>query len=272
MWPTSELGRDGNSLIELTHADIEISDQDQARSVLRGIRPNVVINTAGFHGLDGCETEPLKGFLINGLALKYLAESCRELDATLVHVSSSYVFSGNSKRPYTEDDAVDPTTAYGISKLAGEQFVRAILPDNHVLVRSSRFYGQEGSNFVADMLKDARAGLPIRMADDWVSSPTYSQDLAESMLQVIARGGRGTFHITNAGACNQYEFALCVFELADVKAEVTPVKVADLGFTAQRQANAALDNKHLREIGLSQPRPWQEALADYLKLIGRLAA
>lgn len=278
LWQTSELGKRGDQLIGLVHADIEVTDEDQVRSILSGIQPSLVINTSAFHRVDDCESQPLKALQVNGLGVKYLAESCRELGAVLMHFSTDYVFSGEGMKPYSETDAALPVSAYGISKVAGEQYLRYLMPEDHILVRSSGLYGVagasgKGGNFVETMLRFAREGNPIKVVNDQVSAPTYTLDLAAAVLDIIAKGGRGTYHVTNAGACSWFDFAKEIFSLVGMNPDLTAISSSDYAAAANRPAYSVLENARLRELGLSQPRAWQEALADYLQVKGhRLAA
>ncbi len=277
LWPTSGPGQRGDELICLTHADIEVTDEEQVRSVLGGIQAGLVINTAAFHRVDDCETEALKAFQVNGLGVKYLAEACRDMNAVLMHFSTDYVFDGRQTKPYRESDDARPLSAYGISKAAGEQFLRYLLPEQHILVRSSGLYGVagasgKGGNFVETMLRFAREGRPISVVEDQVSAPTSTADLAATLLELIEKRGRGTFHITNAGRCSWFEFASQIFDLVELSPDLSPTSSAEFGSAAKRPAYSVLENAHLREIGVEQPRPWQEALADYLRLKGQLAA
>lgn len=276
-WPASALGRRGDELVMLTHADIEVTEEARVRSVLSAIQPSMVINTAAYHRVDDCETHALDAFRVNALGVKYLAEACRDLGATLMYFSTDYVFDGEKRSPYLEDDPARPVSAYGISKAAGEQFLRYILPNDHILIRSSGLYGVAGAsgkdgNFVETMQRFARAGRPIRVVDDQVSAPTYTLDLAEALLNVIAADGRGTFHITNAGQCSWYEFAAEIFRRLGLTPDLAPISSGEFGAAARRPRYSVLANRRLREIGLSQPRGWQEALADYFRLKGQLAA
>jgi dTDP-4-dehydrorhamnose reductase len=275
LWSTSPLA--GEELIALTHADIDVIDERWVRSVLGGVRPDLVINTAAFHRVDDCEAAPRDALRVNALGVKYLAETCRDLGAVLMHFSTDYVFDGASKKAYSEDAAARPISSYGISKLAGEQFLRYILPDSHILIRSSGLYGAagasgKGGNFVETMVRLARDGDPIKVVSDQISSPTYTLDLAETLIELIHRGGRGVFHITNAGECSWHDFAQEIFSMLDLHPDLAPTTSAEFGAIAQRPAYSVLANTRLAELGLSQPRPWREALGDYLRLKGRLAA
>jgi dTDP-4-dehydrorhamnose reductase len=276
-WPDSSLARKGHELIGLTHADLEVSDQQQTRSVLMGIAPNLVINTSAYHRVDDCETQVMQAFRINALAVKHLADACKEIGATLLHFSTDYVFDGRASAPYEEEQAPNPISAYGASKAAGEFILRYVLPNSHILVRSSGLYGRagasgKGGNFVETMLRMARQGQRIRVVDDQVSAPTYTEDVAEALLAAIDAGARGTFHITNQGQCSWYEFAAEVFGLTGLKPDFGPTTSAEFGAAAQRPAYSVLGNDRLGDLGIAQPRHWSEALKHYLRAKGHIAS
>ena len=273
LWPRSGLAQKGHELVGLTHHDLEVKDADQVRSVLIGLEPIIVINTSAFHRVDDCEDQAGEAFAVNALGVKNLAEACADTGALLVHFSTDYVFDGTATAPYREEDAASPISAYGVSKAAGEHFLRYLLPDRHVLVRSSGLYGfagasGKGGNFVETMLRVAREGKPIRVVQDQVSAPTHTLDLAETLLAVLENGATGTFHMTNAGACSWHDFAREIFRLAEVTADLSPVTSKEWGSRASRPAYSVLENAHLHELGIPAPRPWQEALAAYLQLKG----
>ncbi|HXH22582.1 MAG TPA: dTDP-4-dehydrorhamnose reductase [Dehalococcoidia bacterium] len=275
LWPQSRLAARGVELVSLTHADLEVADRAAVQSVLTGIGPEAVINTSAFHRVDDCETQVMEAFRVNALGVKHLAEACRDLGAVLVHFSTDYVFDGAKRTPYSESDAPNPISAYGVSKAAGEYILRYTLPDGHILVRSSGLYGVagasgKGGNFAETMLRLARQGQQIRVVDDQVSAPTYTHDLAETLFRVLDSGARGTVHITNSGQCSWYEFASAIFELAGLKPDFRPVSSAEFGSPAKRPAYSVLANDRLRALGIAQPRPWQEALADYMKAKGHV--
>jgi dTDP-4-dehydrorhamnose reductase len=275
LWPGSAVG--GDELIALTHADIDVTDPELLRSVLAGIGPNLVINTAAYHRVDDCEENSLLALQVNALAVKNLAEVCRDLGATVMHFSTDYVFSGRKGAPYRELDGTDPISAYGISKAAGEHFLRYILPEDHILVRSSGLFGVagasgKGGNFVEAMIRLARDGRPIRVVDDQIATPTFTLDLAATLLEVIAKGGRGTFHITNAGQCSWHEFASEIFRQVGLTPDLQAISSEEYSAKALRPPYSVLENSRLAEVGLKQPRPWREALAVYLRLKGRIPA
>jgi dTDP-4-dehydrorhamnose reductase len=277
LWSDSVLGRRGDELIGLTHADIEVTDPNFVRSVLSGVQPSIVINTAAYHDVDQCEANPLEAFQVNALGAKHVAEACRDLGALMVHFSNDCVFDGTKGTPYVEDDSPAPISAYGISEVGGERFLRYILPEDHLLVRSVGLYGVagasgKGGNFLETMLRLAREGQAIRVVDDQITTPTYTLDLAETLLEVIAKDVRGTLHITNAGQCSWYEFTNEVFDMLGMHPDFAAISTAEARDPAQRPQYSVLDNSRLQSLGIKQPRHWREALMDYLKLKGRIAA
>lgn len=276
-WAASGLASAGDEIIPLTHADIDVTEPDWVRSVLSGVQPNVVINTSAFHRVDDCESLPLTALQVNALGVKFLAEACRDLNATLMHFSTDYVFDGAAKSPYQETDQPSPVSAYGISKLAGENFLRYILPESHILIRSSGLYGAggasgKGGNFVEAMLRLQREGRQLRVVNDQVSAPTFTVDLAEAVLELIRLEARGTFHVTNAGQCSWHEFASSIFENLGLSTEIEPVSTAQYGSAAHRPAYSVLANDRLKALGMKPLRAWNEALREYLQLKGHLPA
>jgi len=260
----------------LTHADLDVCDLERAREVLGGLKPDVVINTSAYHKVDVCEDEPGASFAVNASGAYGLARLAAELDFTLVHFSSDYVFSGFEGTPRRETHLPAPISVYGASKLAGETLARAYAP-RHYVIRTTGLYGVagasgKGGNFVETMLRFAREGRPIRVVDDQITSPTYTLDLADVLLDVIAQEVRGTLHVTSAGRCSWYEFAGEVFDMLGLHPDFAAISTAEARDAAKRPAYSVLDNSRLEQLGLEQPREWREALADYLRLKGRLAA
>jgi dTDP-4-dehydrorhamnose reductase len=265
-------------LIPLTHADIEITDRRSVEAMLDELKPQVVINTAAFHRVDDCEDQPGRTFAVNGEAVRGLAESCGARDILLVHMSTDYVFGGEDSRrvPYRETDAPFPINVYGVSKLAGEYFVRS-LARRHVVVRTSGLYGTAGSsgkggNFVELMVRLAREERPIRVVDDQRLSPTYTHDLAQKIVELIGSDGYGIYHVTSDGECSWYEFATAIFAACGLAPHVAAVPSAVFEARARRPAYSVLDKAALRHAGLAILRPWQDALADYLARKGYLRA
>lgn len=256
--------------IPLTLKEIDITDPGQCDRVLNKYSPDMVINTAAYHRVDDCEEADQEAYRVNAHGVKNLALACRKVGAALVHISTDYVFDGEKGSPYIETDLPNPKTAYGISKLAGEYFVKYIL-DDYFIIRTSGLYGRAGcmgkggGNFVKNMLKLAQAGQSIRVVTDEILSPTYTLDLARKISELIRTRHYGVYHITNQGQCSWWEFAVKIFDLAGMKVEVHKASSGDYKTKAHRPKFSVLDNQGLRKIGLGEMRQWDEALQAYLK-------
>lgn len=270
LFPTFDSRSKEFQVVPLTHKDIELCNHSGTRVLLTRLGPDIVMNTAAYHRVDECEDNAEKAFQVNAIAVHNLALVCRDLDAVLVHMSTDYVFGGDRDRrtPYTEEDLPWPLNVYGASKLAGEYLVRTICP-KHFVVRSSGLYGVAGSsgkggNFVELMLRLAREGKPIRVVNDQVLSPTYTEDLAHKIKQLLHTEAYGLYHLTNNGQCSWYEFAAKIFELMGLEPDFEPTTTAAFGAKAHRPVYSVLAHDRLKRIGLDELRPWMEALYAYL--------
>jgi dTDP-4-dehydrorhamnose reductase len=260
----------------LTHGDLDVTDAPHARDVLTRLEPDIVINTSAFHKVDVCEDEPTPSFAVNATGAYGLARLAAELDFTLVHFSTDYVFSGTERRPYRETDLPAPASIYGASKLAGELLVRAYAPRQYV-IRSTGLYGVagasgKGGNFVETMLRLGKAG-PVRVVDDQVMTPTATADLAGAVAALLGREPEvpyGLYHITSGGQCSWYHFAHAIFAQVGLTVDLTPITTAESGAKARRPAFSVLDHGKWMAAGFAELRPWPEALAAYLRAKGHV--
>lgn len=264
-----------HEVVARRHAELEVTDADQVGAVLDLVRPDAVINTSAFHRVDDCEDQATRSFAVNTVAVGELARACAQRGATLLHLSTDYVFDGEASAPYLEDDPVRPQTVYGASKAAGEWLIRQRCP-RHFIIRASGLYGVagasgKGGNFVNLMLRLADEGKPIRVVADQVTTPTSTTDLARKIAELLTTDAYGTYHVTNAGQCSWFEFAKAIFELADRHPSLTPTTTSEFGAKARRPAYSVLGHGALAALGADDLRPWPEALADYLSRIRRLA-
>jgi len=257
-------------VIPLTHDDIEVADQASVHRVLTRHQPQVVINTAAFHNVVACEEQPERAFAVNAIGAWNVARACGPLGASLVHISTDYVFDGQKGNPYTEDDLPRPLNVYGVSKLAGEHLIRYSLKQ-HFIIRTSGLYGTHpcrakgGENFVELMLRLARERDEVRVVNDEVLTPTYTWDLARQIALLIHTQHYGLYHVTSGGQCSWYEFARAIFELTGTRVNLQPTTAEEFPRPVKRPAYSVLENRALRELGLDRMRPWQEALAAYLE-------
>jgi dTDP-4-dehydrorhamnose reductase len=246
-----------------------VTDPATLAKALVASRPDVVINTAAYHKVDLCEDTPTETFVVNAVGARNVAEACREISALPVYISSDYVFDGAKGAPYVETDPPHPLSVYGTGKLAAEHMTR-IGSDRFFIVRSTGLYAVggasgKGGNFVETMLNLAADGKTLRVVADQVLTPTYAVDLAAKICDLIATEAYGLYHMTNTGEISWHDFAAKIFELAEVEADLHPTTTEEFGARATRPPCSVLDNLRVREIGLGEMRPWDEALADYLK-------
>jgi dTDP-4-dehydrorhamnose reductase len=253
---------------EARDARLDVADAAAVRRALDALRPAVLANAAAYTDVDGCERDPARAKAVNAEAPAALADACRERGIRLLHVSTDYVFDGRGTRPLLEDDPVAPLSEYGRSKLAGERAVLTASPD-FVVVRSSWVFGR-GRNFIASVcaravqLRADAARGPLRVVDDQVGSPTYAEDLAGGLVDLLERGGRGLYHLANRGTASRHalaRFALDAAGFADL--EIQPVKTAEFPLPAQRPLYSVLDCGRAARAGVTL-RPWQEAVRAYL--------
>lgn len=255
-------------LLLLTHSEIEISNSQDVNKIFQDYRPQAVINTAAFHHVPNCEGDDVKAFKVNSLGAKYLAEGCLEFNALLVQISTDYVFDGNKRTPYREDDLPNPINVYGLTKLAAEYYIRSLL-DRYFVIRTSALYGinrcrGKKGNFIDTMLRLYKEKEDIRVVNNETVSPTYSLDLAFKIKELLNTQFYGLFHIANQGSCTWYDFAKSIFEFLDLDVEIKPAKASDFESTVRRPLYSVLESKRLETLGLGKLRHWQEALKDYL--------
>jgi len=256
--------------VEFAAYDYPEADITDASSIKRRIletAPTTVVNCAAYTNVDKAETDADNAYRINALGPKILSEICESKGIELVHISTDYVFSGDPvlmnglPRPYIEDDECKPSTVYGRTKLAGEQFVRQS-GAKHYILRTAWLYG-DGDNFVRTMLRLAEKGT-ARVVCDQIGSPTSAVDLANAVCGLIGTGAYGLYHATCEGQCSWYDFAKKIFEIANLRVDLTAVTSEEFVRPAKRPAWSVLENARLKRIGKNVFRHWGEALKEYL--------
>ncbi len=255
-------------LIPLRRKDVDVTSRAELERAVTSARPDVVINTAAYVRVDDAEDHAADAFAVNAVAARDLAQICLRLEIPLIHISTDYVFDGTqSGIPYMEDSQPNPVNTYGLSKYAGEIYIRNS-HQMHYILRSASLYGKagasgKGGNFVYTILKKAQAGEPLRVVDDIFMSPTCTRDLALGIWDFLAlRHPYGMYHMVNSGAASWYEFARAILEFLGIHAEISPVKHTDYKTKARRPLWSVLASGK----GISL-RPWQEALREFLKTL-----
>jgi dTDP-4-dehydrorhamnose reductase len=255
---------------------LDLADFDAVRAAVREVRPDLIVNAAAYTAVDKAEQEAELAFRINGEAVGVLAEEARAMEAGLIHYSTDYVFPGDGRTPYREDDPLGPLSAYGRSKLAGEEAIRQSgVP--HLILRTAWVYGRRGGNFLLTMLRLMREREVLRVVDNQRGAPTWSRLIAEATALLIARAVRngrfelgdqsGTYHLTCGGETTWYGFAAKIRELGLARgllpencARLEPIPTSGYPTPAKRPAYSVLSNEKLLEnFGLALP-DWEEAL------------
>lgn len=247
------------------YQDFDISAADSVQKAFREFRPQFVFHLAACTDVDGCETNPRLAWEVNAQGTRNVARSCAETGGTLLAVSTDYVFDGRRERPCREDDVPNPLSAYGKSKLRGEQHVQSLLP-RHFIVRSSWLFGPHGKNFVRTILKLAGERDELRVVGDQRGSPTYTRHLASKLVEFLHFEAYGIYHATGAGSCSWFEFAqTIVHEGGFGGVRVLPISTRQAGRLAPRPANSELENGRLADIKSAALPHWKVGLAEYLR-------
>lgn len=257
-------------------ADLDVTNTDAVCGLLRALRPHVLVNPAAFTAVDRAETEEPLAMAVNGTAPGVMAEEMARLGGLMVHYSTDYVFGGAGQGAWREDAPANPLSAYGRSKLAGEQAVRAA-GGAHVILRTSWVYGRHGANFMRTILRLAQQRDELRVVADQFGAPTWSRTVAAGTAQVIRhawldpekRAGAaqwsGVYHLTNGGVTTWHGFAQAIVELAPELAtrrqvRVLPISTGEYPLPALRPANSVLDNTRIEQVFGVRQVPWEDDL------------
>ena len=254
----------GNELICTDVSELDITNKDQVLEFVQDLKPEYIINCAAYTAVDKAEEVYDLADKINGDGPANLALASKLIDATLVHISTDYVFNGDLdvSKSYVEDDAVGPVTVYGKTKLHGEQGVKDNT-DKYYIFRTAWLYG-DGNNFVRTMLNLAKNHDEVSVVSDQHGSPTYAEDLADIIGQAIEKKiPYGLYHATNQGFTTWYEFTKKIYELSDITTKVKPVASEEFVRPAKRPKNSQLDKTKLLSQGITIPS-WEDGLQRYL--------
>ena len=258
--------KERHDLIPTTSKTLDITDKKQTIDYIRDKKPDIVINSAAYTDVDGCEENRELAYSVNGEGVRNLALACRDIDCPLVHISTDYVFDGSATEPIREDGAIGPISVYGKSKLEGEEAIQEIL-DKYFIIRTAWLYGINGRNFPKTMLELAENHPEITVVYDEVGTPTYTPDLAEGISRLIETDYYGIYHLTNSGSCSWCEFARYIFEIAGRDVKVIPVTASEFARPAPRPSYSVLDNSNWIEKGFKPLRSYKDAIKEYIELI-----
>jgi dTDP-4-dehydrorhamnose reductase len=264
--------REKHDIAGFNHAQLDLANLNDVRGILGAMNFDVLINAAGFTNVDACESERDCAFLINAEAPGVLTGICKAKDAKLIHFSTDYVFDGEKRAPYTEEDQANPISFYGESKLAGEKNVIAA-GSGHLVVRVSWVFGPDRPSFIDAMIKRAQQNEKIDAVSDKFSTPTYTHDIARMLPQFFNRGVEGgILHFANAGKCSWQEYAQWALNCcrdAGIPLKARTVGAFDLSemknWVARRPVYSVLSTAKYTELTGTAPRAWREAVADYIR-------
>lgn len=252
-------------IIGASHSEADITDEKQMRQILEAARPDVVVNAAAFTDVDACETQKELAFRVNAEGPKTLAVLCSGLDIPLMHISTDYVFDGEKAEPYVEEDEPRPLSAYGRSKLEGEQQVQKHLHRSWI-VRVCGVFGPYRSNFVSLVADLGKKGQPLRIVKDQKLAPTYTFDAAAGIQRILRRGPYGIYHLTNHGFTSRIEFTKEILRQAGYEnSRVVPISSEETKRSAPRPLNSQLENARLKREKMELLPPWEDAVRRYLE-------
>lgn len=260
----------GHTIIAPPRNELDIGSPLTVENAIRQHKPDVLINTAAFHNVPLCEDQAMQALAINCVAVRDIAEICRDTDCLLVTFSSDYVFAGDQRTPYAEDSPAGPLQMYGVTRLAGELAARNTAPNHTLVIRTCGLYGingarSKGGNFVDNRITDARSQPHLEISCEQTVSPTFSDDLAHSVMQLVEHPNRtpGIYHLTNEGECSWYEFTKAIYDIVGLDVVLKPIDRRGLSGKMRRPLYSALANNKARSLGIRLPH-WRDALERYL--------
>jgi dTDP-4-dehydrorhamnose reductase len=246
-------------------ADLDISNLENCQSVFFKIKPNYCINAAAYTAVDKAESELEKANLINVIGAQNLAVACKQYSTILLHISTDFVFDGNSTKPYTENDIPNPSGVYGQTKLDGEKVIQDTF-ENYYIIRTSWVYSQFGNNFMKTMLRLASERDSLSVVNDQIGSPTNAIDLAEALIKIITSSFQfpassfGIYNFSNEGQCSWYNFAKKIFEVNNIYINLLPISTLDYPTPAQRPKFSVLDKSKIIKVFGLVISDWQMSL------------
>lgn len=251
---------------------LDLTSAQQTGEFIQKSKPDWIVNCAAYNLVDKAESEPEVAMLVNGTAVSNIAEAIKGTECRLIHISSDYVYDGNSVIPYNESSVPGPFSAYGRSKLAGEK--QALLHNGSMVIRTSWLYSSFGNNFVKTILRHAGEKDSLRVVFDQVGTPTYAADLAEAIMSIISGVIRnqfamnaGTYNYSNEGVCSWYDFAVEIINEARLKCHINPIHSGEFQMAAKRPAYSVMDKSKIKDTyNLTIPH-WRDSLIRCMKLL-----
>ena len=249
-------------------SDLDITNKENCDSLFNKEKPDFCINAAAYTAVDKAESEPEQAYLINCIGAKNLAETCKEFNAKLIHISTDFVFDGSKNSPYNEADLPNPKGVYGQTKLEGEIAIQEVF-DAYFIIRTSWVYSQFGNNFMKTMLRLASERTSLSIVNDQIGTPTNAVDLAECLVTIITEHSKlntehyGIYKFSNEGQCSWFDFAKKIFEINQVKIDVIPIPTTQFPTPAERPKYSVLDKTKIKSTFGIEIKPWEQSIEIY---------
>ena len=243
---------------------LDITDYNAVKAFTETNKINAIINCAAYTSVDSAESQSKLADAVNHLAVANLAKIAKQNNIKFIHISTDYVFDGNSQRPYNENDTPNPQSVYGQTKLDGELAMQKINPANSIIIRTSWLYSRHGNNFVKTMLKLAETKSEISVVSDQIGSPTSAVDLAAAIFTILPKIKNNSvevFHYSNAGLCSWYDFALEIFRIKNIKTLVNAVKTSEFPMLVKRPTYSVLDKSKIKTRFNLEITSWKDSLS-----------
>lgn len=260
-----QLNANTDSLVFTDQSNFDITNRAQMEAVFVKYAPKVVINTAAFTEVDAAETNQEKAFLINETGVKNLVELCKKFNSKLIHISTDYVFDGESTVPYKETDTINPVTVYGKSKRAGELVILNSNLKAFAIIRTSWLFSRFGNNFYKTMLRLTETHKELKVVNDQKGNPTNAEHLAKALLKItgtLESENSGIYHFSNTGEASWFDFAEAIFEKHAINIPVKAVPSEQFTTPAKRPAYSVLDQSKIEKVFDISISSWKEALTD----------
>jgi dTDP-4-dehydrorhamnose reductase len=249
---------------------LDITDPGKTTSFIHKVKPDWIINCAAYNQVDKAESDYQNALLVNGIAVKNIADALKDSTCRFIHISTDYVFDGNSNVPYTDSSIPNPVSAYGRSKLEGEK--AALTHYGSMVIRTSWLYSAFGNNFVKTIIRLANEKESVRVVSDQTGSPTYALDLADAIMQIVSGVIRnqlafnsGIYNYSNEGVCSWYDFALAIIDETGLKCEVIPISTGEYPVAAKRPSYSVMNKSKIKEnYNLTIPH-WRLSLKRCIK-------
>lgn len=263
-----EAQKENHDVVGVDIDEIDITKLDSVLEVIGKIEPDVIINCAAYTAVDLCEEKVDLAHAVNGAGPGNIGMVAKELNIKVVHISTDYVFDGDSKDAYIEDSLTNPKSVYGKSKLAGEQKLIAAT-DKFYILRIAWLYGEHGNNFVKTISNLAKDRDSLKVVNDQFGSPTWTVNVCSQILKILKSGDYGIYHATSEGACSWFDFTKYILESYKIECEVLPCTTDEFPRPAPRPAYSVLENGNLKKQKINIMPHWKEAFDKYVESEGK---